>query len=100
MRCFARSIYRKAAPQPKLWNRTEISQEIKSQLSKLTTNRVDEYQNLSLNLLLDDKQQHGFYLNVLDTFEIYKTGNVALESAQEYTDWVCSHLEQQGRYEY
>ncbi|KAJ3262301.1 hypothetical protein HK103_002715 [Boothiomyces macroporosus] len=65
--------------------------------------RVSLYANLTSDLLIDDREKFGLYLDMLETFELlipsYRNQVRDWKSGKEAADWIAANLEEAGRLE-
>ncbi|KAJ3315970.1 hypothetical protein HDV04_000178 [Boothiomyces sp. JEL0838] len=101
-----RSLYKKPNLTPLFWTRENIDTQVYQVLfdyANVPESKVSLYANLTSDLLIDDREKFGLYLDMLETFELlipsYRNQVRDWKSGKEAADWIAANLEEAGRLE-
>ncbi|KAJ3276775.1 hypothetical protein HDV01_002829 [Terramyces sp. JEL0728] len=99
-----RSLYKKPNLTPLFWTKENIDTQVYQVLfdyANVSESKVTLYANLTSDLLVDDREKFGFYLDLLETFELLIPSNRNQvrdwKSGKEAADWIAANLEEAGR---
>ncbi|KAI8902644.1 hypothetical protein BC833DRAFT_561512 [Globomyces pollinis-pini] len=99
-----RTIFKRSAPPPKLWKKEQVDKKVYQVLftySNIEEDKVSLYSSIEKDLLVDERQRYGLYLDLLNEFELsiapYRSLVRDWQSGKEAADWIAANLEEKQR---